>query len=199
MPVALITGASSGIGEQFAYSLAREGYGLALTARRDDRLQGVAAQARKLGAPDVRTFGADLSLRTAPEELYRAVAAAGLKIELLVNNAGFGTRGRFDTLALERELEQIDLNITALAALCRLWLPEMVAAGRGSIINVASTAGYQPVPYMSTYAATKAFVVSFSLALHYELDGTGVNVMALCPGATRTEFQAVARNGDTFP
>ena len=125
--------------------------------------------------------------------------AAGLNIDLLVNNAGFGTRGRFDQLPLDREIEQIDLNITALVALTRLWLPDMIAARRGTIINVASAAGFQAVPHMATYAATKAFVVSFSLALHYELDGTGVGVMALCPGATRTEFQAVARNGDTVP
>jgi short-subunit dehydrogenase len=102
-------------------------------------------------------------------------------------------------LPLDREIEQIDLNITALVALTRLWLPDMIAARRGTIINVASAAGFQAVPHMATYAATKAFVVSFSLALHYELDGTGVGVMALCPGATRTEFQAVARNGDTVP
>jgi short-subunit dehydrogenase len=196
---ALITGASSGIGEQFAYSLAREGCGLALTARREDRLQEVAKHARSLGAPSVSIFPADLSQRAAPAQLYHAVVAAGLNIDLLVNNAGFGTRGRFDQLPLDREIEQIDLNITALVALTRLWLPDMIAARRGTIINVASAAGFQAVPHMATYAATKAFVVSFSLALHYELDGTGVGVMALCPGATRTEFQAVARNGDTVP
>ncbi len=199
MAVALITGASSGIGEQFAYALAREGYGLALTARREDRLQAVAAQARSLGAPSVSIFPADLSQRPAPAQLYRAVVSAGLNIDLLVNNAGFGTRGRFDHLPVEREIEQIDLNITALVAMTHLWLPDMIAARRGTIINVASAAGFQAVPYMATYAATKAFVVSFSMALHYELDGTGVGVMALCPGATRTEFQAVARNDDTVP
>ncbi len=199
MAAALITGASSGIGEQFAYALARQGYGLALTARREDRLKKVADEARRLGAPDVRVFPADLSRRPAPDQLCRAITSSGLQIELLVNNAGFGTRGEFQRLPLARELEQIDLNITALVALTRLFLPEMIAAGRGSIINVASTAGFQAVPYMATYGASKAFVVSFSIALHYELAGTGVNVMALCPGATRTEFQAVAHNGDTLP
>jgi short-subunit dehydrogenase len=197
--LALITGASSGIGEHFAYTLAREGCALALTARREDRLQAVAAQARSLGAPSVSIFPADLAQRPAPAQLYRAVVAAGLNLDLLVNNAGFGTRGRFDHLPLEREIEQIDLNITALVALTHLWLPDMIAARRGTIINVASAAGFQAVPYMATYAATKAFVISFSLALHYELDGTGVGVMALCPGATRTEFQAVAGNDDTMP
>ena len=199
MALALVTGASSGIGEQFAYTLAREGCGLVLTARREDRLQAVAAQARSLGAPGVTIFPADLSHRPSPAQLYHAVVSAGLNIDLLVNNAGFGTRGRFDQMPLERELEQIDLNVTALVALTRLWLPDMIAARRGTIINVASAAGFQAVPHMATYAATKAFVISFSMALHYELEGTGVGVMALCPGATRTEFQAVAGNDHTMP
>lgn len=199
MMSALITGASSGIGEQFAYAMAREGCMLALTARREQRLSQVAAQARNLGAPKVSIFPADLGERSAPATLYRQVVAADLNIDMLINNAGFGTRGRFDQLALEREMEQIDVNIGALVALTHLFAADMVAARRGTIINVASTAGFQSVPFMATYAATKAFVQSFSLALHHELAGTGVKVMALCPGATRTEFQAVARNGDTVP
>jgi uncharacterized protein len=199
MATALITGASSGIGEQFAYALAREGSTLALTARRQDRLQSVAAEAQRRGAPAVSIFTTDLSQRTAPEQLHHDVAAAGLKIEMLINNAGFGTRGRFDGLPLERELEELDLNINALVALTRLFVPDMVAAHRGTIINVASAAGFQAVPYMATYGATKAFVVSFSLALHYELKEAGINVLALCPGATRTEFQDIAKNGDTMP
>ncbi len=198
MAVALITGASSGIGEQFAYALAGEGYTLVLTARRKDRLEAVAAQARRRGAPEVKIFAADLSQRDAASRLYGDITAGGLKIELLVNNAGFGTRGRFDHLPLERELEQIDLNITALVALTHLFLPDMIAARQGTIINVSSTAAFQSVPFMATYAATKAFVQSFSLALHHELTGTGVNVMSLCPGATRTEFQAVSGNGDAL-
>lgn len=194
MPAALITGASSGIGEQFAYFLARDGYTLALSARREDRLRAVAAEAQRRGAPAVSIFPADLARRPAAAELYGQVAAAGLKIEMLVNNAGFGTRGRFDHLPLERELEEIDLNVSALVALTHLFLPDMIASRKGTVINVASTASFQPVPHMATYAATKAFVLSFSQGLHYELTGTGVNVMALCPGATRTEFQAVANN-----
>jgi len=199
VPSALITGASSGIGEQFAYALARQGCALVLTARRAERLQAVAAQAQNLGAPAVAIFPADLGQRAAPARLYREVTSAGLTIDVLVNNAGFGTRGRFDQLALEREIEQIDLNVSALVALTHLFAADMIAARRGAIINVASTAGFQPVPYMATYAATKAFVQSFSLALYHELADTGVHVMALCPGATRTEFQQVARNGDTVP
>jgi short-subunit dehydrogenase len=194
MATALITGASSGIGEQFAYALAREGYALALSARRTDRLQAVAAAAQARGASAVNIFPADLSQRPAPSQLYSQVTSAGLKVEMLVNNAGFGTRGRFDNLPLERELEEIDLNISALVALTHLFLPDMIAARKGTVINLASTASFQPVPHMATYAASKAFVLSFSQGLHHELAGTGVNVMALCPGATRTEFQAVAKN-----
>jgi short-subunit dehydrogenase len=199
MAVALITGASSGIGEQFAYALARERYTLALTARREDRLRVIAAKAQSLGAPATYVFGCDLSQRAAPSDLHDKVTSAGLSIDMLINNAGFGTRGRFDQLAPERELEEIDLNVSALVALTHLFLPGMVAAGRATIINVASAAGFQPVPYMATYAATKSFVISFSLALHQELNDTGVHVMALCPGATRTEFQAVAHTDGTMP
>ncbi len=197
MPAALITGASSGIGEQFAYFLARDGYTLALSARREDRLRAVAAEARRRGAPAVSVFPADLGQRPAAAELYGQVAAAGLKIELLVNNAGFGTRGRFDHLPLERELEEIDLNVSALVALTHLFLPGMIASRKGTVINVASTASFQPVPHMATYAATKAFVLSFSQGLHYELTGSGVNVMALCPGrhAHRIPGGGEQRNG----
>src|SRR5208337_17656 len=159
MPAALITGASSGIGEQFAYFLARDGYTLALSARREDRLRAVAAEAQRRGAPAVNIFPTDLGRRPAPAELYGQVAAVGLKIEMLVNNAGFGTRGRFDHLPLERELEEIDLNVSTLVALTHLFLPEMIAARKGTVINVASTASFQPVPHMATYAATKAFVL----------------------------------------
>src|SRR5437879_3503583 len=143
MPTALITGASSGIGEQFAYALAREGYALALSARRSDRLQAVAAAAQARGASAVSFFPADLSQRPAPSQLYSQVTSAGLKVEMLVNNAGFGTRGRFDNLPLERELEEIDLNISALVALTHLFLPDMIAARKGTVINVASTASFQ--------------------------------------------------------
>src|SRR5579885_3276484 len=199
MAVALITGASSGIGEQFAYALARERYPLALTARREERLQAVAEQAQKLGAPAAHIFVLDLARHSAPAELHDQVRWAGLEIEMLVNNAGFGARGRFDRLPLERELEQVDVNIRALVALTRLFLPAMISARRGTIINLASTAGFQAVPYMATYAATKSFVVNFSLALNRELRETGVHVMALCPGATRTEFQSVAGTDGTMP
>lgn len=192
MASALITGASSGIGEQFAYALARQHYDLILVARRAQRLQAIAQEALRLGAPSAAVHALDLSHRDAPAWLHTQVSAELPALDLLINNAGFGTQGEVAGLPLERELEQIELNVGALVAMSRLFLPAMVAAGRGTIINVASTAAFQPVPYMATYAATKAFVLNFSLALAQEVAASGVRVMALCPGLTRTEFQAVA-------
>jgi len=194
MATALITGASSGLGEVFAHQLARASYDLVLTARREGRLASVAAKARELGAKRTEIILADLSRREAPEAIVRELTARGLQIDYLVNNAGFGTSGRFNQLPLERELEEIDLNVTALVALTRLLLPGMVDRRSGIIINVASTAAFQAVPYMSTYAATKAFVLSFSEGLAGELAGSGVKILALCPGPVKTEFQTVAKN-----
>ena len=193
MPTALITGASSGLGEQFAYALGREHYDLVLTARREDRLAAVAGRARAAGAGNVRTIGADLAARETPKRLYQQLAGDRVHVDYLVNNAGFGTTGRFQDLALERELEEIDLNVTSLVAMSRLFLPAMVERRQGTIINVASTAAFQATPYMATYGATKAFVLSFSEALAAELSGSGVTVMALCPGPVRTEFQKTAK------
>ena len=192
MAAALITGASSGLGEEFAIQLAREKHDLVLVARREDRLRDVADRARGLGAGKVTVISSDLGRAAASDDLFKQVSAAGIAVDYLVNNAGFGTRGRFDKVPLDREIEEINLNVNALVALTHLFLPAMVAAKNGTIINVASTAAFQPVPWMATYAATKAFVLSFSEALSTELQGTGVTVMALCPGPTRTEFQQVA-------
>jgi short-subunit dehydrogenase len=194
VPSALITGASSGLGEQFAYALAQRKYDLVLTARRGDRLAAVAGKARKLGANMVEIIEADLTQRSAPAEIFKQTEALRLQIDYLVNNAGFGTSGRFDRLPLARELEEIDLNVSAVLAMTRLFLPAMVARNSGTIINVASTAAFQALPFMATYAASKAFVLSFTVALAGELAGTGVKVSALCPGPVRTEFQAVAKN-----
>ncbi len=194
MATALITGASSGLGEQFAYALAQQKYDLVLTARRGDRLTAVADKARKAGASMVEVIEADLARREAPAEIFAKVEALRVQVDYLVNNAGFGTSGRFDRLPLERELEEIDLNVSGLVAMTRLFLPAMVGRDRGTIINVASTAAFQAVPYMATYAATKAFVLSFTEALSGEVAGSGVKISALCPGPVRTEFQAVAKN-----
>lgn len=194
MATALITGASSGIGEQFAYALAREKYNLVLTARREDRLNAVANRARERGAGRAETIPIDLAERDSPGRIFERISAARIEVDYLVNNAGFGTTGHFDRLPLERELEEIDLNVTSLVALTRLFLPPMVQRRRGTIINVASTAAFQALPYMATYAASKAFVLNFTDALAGEMADTGVHVMALCPGPVRTEFQAIARN-----
>jgi len=194
MPTALITGASSGLGEQFAYALARLNYNLILVARRKDRLEGVAAKARELGASGAEILVADLARREAPREICDQLTASRTAIDYLVNNAGFGTNGPFNQLGLEREVEEIDLNITALVALTHLILPQMIERHAGTIINVASTAGFQPLPYMTIYAATKAFVLSFTSALAGELLGSGVRILALCPGPVATEFQSVAKN-----
>ncbi len=192
MPTALITGASSGLGVEFARQLARERYSLVLTARREDRLKGVAEEAKRLGAPDARVIASDLSSSNAARALHQKLVEENVAVDFLVNNAGFGTHGRFTNLPLERELEEIELNIASIVALTHLFLPAMVERRRGTIINVASTAAFQPVPFMATYAATKAFVLNFSEALAYEVRASGVTVTALCPGPTRTEFQAVA-------
>ena len=194
MATALITGASSGLGEQFAYALAHQQFDLVLVARRRERLEQVAARARQLGAPRVELIAIDLAQREGPIEVCQQLEAARLGVDYLVNNAGFGTTGSFTRLPLERETEEIDLNVAALVALTRLLLPAMVERHRGTIINVASTASFQPIPFMTTYAATKAFVLSFTEGLAGELAGSGVRVMALCPGPVKTEFQAVAHN-----
>ncbi len=200
MATALITGASSGLGEEFARQLARENYDLVLTARREDRLKAVAAEAIKLGSSKVEVIASDLGQPDAAEKLHRQVFERGIEIECLVNNAGFGTHGIFHKMPLERELEEINLNVTALVSLTRLFIDGMVGRRRGTIINVALTAAFQPIPYMATYAATKAFVLNFSEAVALEVRGAGVTVMALCPGPTRTEFQGTAGvESSSFP
>jgi len=190
---ALVTGASSGIGEEFARQLAKQGYDVVIVARRRDRLEKIANELKESGA-DAEVIAADLSR---PE----GVAAVVERLEkgdvsVLVNNAGFGTSGEFTQLPVDRELQEIDLNIRALTQLSHVGLSKMKESGAGSIINVASVGAYQPVPYMSTYAATKAYVLSFSEGLHEEARQYGVNVTCLCPGATRTEFQEVAGVGE---
>ncbi len=196
MATALVTGASAGIGEEFAYALARQHYELVIVARREARLAEVAEKARRLGSGRVLTIAADLARRETPAAIHRQLNEQRVAIDYLVNNAGFGTRGRFAELALDRELEEIDLNVGALVAMTRLFVPGMAARRHGTIINVASTAGFQPLPFMATYAATKAYIISFSLAIAAELRGSGVTILALCPGPTNSEFHEVAGTGD---
>jgi short-subunit dehydrogenase len=188
---ALITGASSGIGSEVARALARRGHGVTLVARREDRLRALADE---LAAGGVRTetVACDLSSIAGRDELASAISERGLEVGVLVNNAGFGSAGRFIRLERERELRMVALNCEAVVDLSSRYAPAMAARGRGGILNVASTAAFQPLPGQSTYAASKAFVLSFSEALHQELAGAGVSVSVLCPGPVRTEFADVA-------
>jgi short-subunit dehydrogenase len=186
--VTLITGASAGLGAEFARQCAARGEKLALLARRRDRLEALKAE---LGG-DVTLFAADLSLPGAPTDLLAQMRALGLEIDCLINNAGFGLAGRFDRQPPERQTEMIDLNVRALTELSRAVVPDMIARRRGAILNVASTAAFQPGPHMAVYYATKAYVLSFTEALHQELKGSGVKVSALCPGPVETEFFDVA-------
>lgn len=185
--VALVTGASAGLGEIFARRLAAAGHRLVLVARREDRLH---ALAREIG--NSRVLPVDLSDKAAASRIADDCKAAGEEVDLLVNNAGFGLAGRFVTMDAGQVRAMIDLNCGALADLCRAFAPAMVERRSGGIINVASTASFQPGPGMAVYFATKAFVLSFSEALHEELKPAGVSVSALCPGPTETEFGAVA-------
>lgn len=195
--VAVITGASAGLGVHFAENLAAARRDLLLVARRADRLDALAARLRAEHGITVDVIAIDLSAPDAPRALIDQAHARGLSITMLINNAGFGARGAFDGLDLARQAEMIDLNCRALMALCHLVLPGMIARGQGEILNVASTAAFQPGPWMAVYYATKAFVLSFSEALHEEVKDKGVRVSALCPGPTRTEFADVADMSDS--
>ncbi len=195
---ALITGASSGIGAEFARQLGRE-MDLVLVARRADRLETLKAEIEASGGRRCRVIAKDLSDPAAAAEIHAETEAQGLTIDWLVNNAGFGTNGPFATLPLEHEIEEIRLNVSALVALTRLYLPAMLARGHGRVVNLGSVGSWVPTPYMATYAATKAFILSFTEAVATEVAGRGVHVLALCPGATRTEFQAVAGVEENVP
>ena len=187
---ALVTGASSGIGAGFVEALARRQWDLVLVARRRERLAEMAKRLRERREIEVEIEAADL---TEPADLARVVASIEASVpDLLVNNAGMGSLGEFAGLDPAREMAQVQLNVAAPLRLSRAALPGMIARGHGSIINVSSLAGFQPIPFNATYGATKAFVLSFSEALHEELRGTGVHVQVLCPGFTRTEFQEQA-------
>ncbi|MGH2993370.1 MAG: SDR family NAD(P)-dependent oxidoreductase [Solirubrobacterales bacterium] len=182
---ALVTGASSGIGEQFARQLSARGHVLILVARRRDRLEKLADE-----LPDAHVVPCDLA--TEADSLAGTVAELGLEVDLLVNNAGFGTHGRYWELAADREAEMVRLNCEAVLTLTGAFLPAMVERRRGGVIIVASTAGMQPLPYEATYSASKAFALTFSEALHAELRGTGVRCLAVNPGPVPTEWQEVA-------
>lgn len=193
MNTTLITGASSGIGEAFARRLAALGRNVLLVARSEDKLVTLCNELGRSNSIRAQYLVIDLEKPESPARLFEETERRGLVIEMLVNNAGFGSMGEFTKLDLARELRMIDLNVKALVELTYRFLAPMRARKQGAIINVASTAGFQPVPFMATYAATKAFVLSFSEALWEENRPYGVHVMALCPGVTETNFFEVAQ------
>lgn len=186
---ALITGASTGIGLEFAKRFAKDGYHLVLVARNRERLEEVAASITSQQPISVHVIGMDLSEVDAPQRLYDLVLGMDVHLDVLVNNAGFGMFGEFAQTDRVTELKMIDLNVRALTDLTKLFLPSMIEKGSGSILNIASTAAFQPGPLMAVYYATKAYVLSFSEALANELKGTGITISAFCPGPTATEFQ----------
>jgi hypothetical protein len=187
----LITGASSGIGLAMAHELAKRGAKVILTARTTSVLDTEAESIRSLGH-EAYVFTADLSLPNSAEKLYTEVLEAGLSIDLLINNAGYGRWGDFIEFEREDYNAMVQLNITSLTELCHLAIPDLIKKGGGGIINVGSTASFVPIPFSAVYGSTKAYVLMFSEALRYEVAEKNINVMALCPGATKSKFSQVA-------
>jgi short-subunit dehydrogenase len=185
----LITGASGGIGYELAKLFARDGYELVLVARSEDRLSRVAAELQQNFQGNVKIFATDLAAAGAAKTLFDRLERQGVVVDVLVNNAGFGVKGGFAGMEESEILGQIALNITAITELTRLYLPGMLARRAGKIMNVASTAAFQPGPLMAVYFASKAYVLSFSQAVANEVAGSGVVVSCFCPGATDTGFQ----------
>ena len=187
-PTALVTGASVGIGEQFARQLSERGHDVVLVARDGARLEALAKEIEARAGAKAEVLVADLT----DARQLETVEARARTVDLLVNNAGFGTFGAFQSLDLDTEVREINLNVIALVRLTHAAASAMAERGRGGILNVSSLASFQPGPFNATYAATKAFVTSFTEAVHEDMRGTGVSVTVLCPGFTRTEFQARA-------
>ena len=189
---ALVTGASSGIGAAIASSLAQHGHSLTLVARREDRLDQLASELHERHGVRAGVFACDLGDANERDRLAAKLTELGLDVEVLVNNAGFGSAGDFASADRERQVEMVRVNCETVVDLCGRYLPGMVERGRGTVINIASTAAFQPLPKSATYAASKAFVLNFSEAVHQELHRTDVTVTAVCPGPVRTEFMDAA-------
>lgn len=185
---ALITGASGGIGEVFARQIAAKGMNLILVARSEAKLRGLAEELARAHGVKADVLPSDLSKPGAAVALHAATKAKNLTVDLLLNNAGFGSFGKFEAIDPKHESEMIQVNVAAVVELCHAFIPEMLARGGGDVINVASSAAFQPDPFFSTYGATKAFMLSFSEALWAEYRGRAIHVLAVCPGATRTGF-----------
>lgn len=190
---ALITGASSGIGYELSKLFAADGYDVVLVARSGDKLQALAADLSRSYGVQAVVLTYDLSEPASVEAIAADVQRQNMTVDVLVNNAGFGLLGRFTELDWQDQWSMLNLNVMALTALTRQFLPAMIARGWGRVLNIGSTASFQPVPSMAVYGATKAYVLSFSEALAQEIKGTGVTVTALCPGITRTGFQERAQ------
>lgn len=191
--VALVTGATAGIGAEFARALAARSYDVVLVARTEARLRTIAAELEDRHGVSTEVLASDLETDAGVEAVEARLRDASRPVDLLVNNAGFGTTGKFHQLPIADELAEIQLNVLALVRLTHAALVPMVERGRGGIINVSSVASYQPTPGSTTYAATKAFVSSFTNGVHEELKGTGVDAMVLAPGFTHTEFHERAK------
>jgi short-subunit dehydrogenase len=196
---ALVTGASSGIGKAYARYIAKEGLDLVLVARRKPLLDELAVELRESYGVKVHTIAQDLTELDAADKVFDNVQAAALEIDILVNNAGFGTHGAFEELSLERELEMINLSCRLPVALTHKFIGGMKMRNRGAVIFLSSMAGTMPVPYMSTYSATKAFPLYLAESLYGELIGTSVDVLAVIPGDTSTEFRETANLNNKFP
>jgi uncharacterized protein len=195
---ALVTGASSGLGAEFARQLSRRGANLVLVARRADRLEELAAELRAAAGIQVTVITADLATARPGAALATELTKQGIVVDTVVANAGFGTFGPFEQEDADRIAEEIALNVSGLVDVIHSFYPGMKERGRGALVTVASTAAYQPVPNMAVYGATKAFVLSFTEALWYEARHSGLRVLAVSPGATATEFFDVAGNGEQF-
>jgi short-subunit dehydrogenase len=189
---AIITGASAGIGTHLAALFAKDGHDVVLIARRKDKLEELAQKLKSAHSIEATTLAFDLGKSEAPQQIFEALKDK--QIDFLVNNAGFGSNGSFAELDMARELEMVQVNVTSLLHLTRLFLPKMIERKFGRILNIGSTAGFQPGPFMATYYASKAFVNHFTEALWFELQDTGVTATVSCPGATATEFANVAGN-----
>ena len=190
--VVLVTGASSGIGTELARQLGARGHNLVLVARRKERLETLAEEIRAASDVEVDVRKADLSVQAQRTRLINALRDGERHVAAVCNNSGFSTYGRFQDLPLDREMEEVRVNVVAVHELTGAFLPGMLERRAGAILNVASIAGFQPLPSQATYGATKAFVVSLSEAVHTDLSGTGVSCTALCPGPVHTEFTEVA-------
>ncbi len=188
MPTTLITGASSGIGEAFARELAANKNELVIVARSEEKLNQLACQLQEQHKIKVEVIAKDLTKASATQELFDTVKSKGIVVDTLINNAGFGDYGEFADTDGKRQIQMVQLNIIALIDLTHKFLPQMRQRGSGNIINISSIAGFQPIPYLSVYAATKAFVLSFSESLWAENRQYGVRVLVVCPGPTETNF-----------